>query len=515
MNGKSENGIELTKTNKNDKETNGNGAAKKPKEPVTFRVLIKRFFTFFTVEPFLLCYIIPIAVSGLAVQKLNLEKACRVDLNLTEEICLSAVSGEVNPNDTFGLAAQLNATKLVADMTAWQGPLQSAFPAIIILNVGAWSDKTGNRKALMLLPVIGEIISSCGLLLTTYMFLDWPLWVTALIEALPSLTGGYSIALMGSYSYIADLTTVESRTFRIGLVGIIVTLGIPFGTSISGYLTEAVGYYGIFSINLGLYLLGFIYTYFRIKNVRTVKLEGTLVQKVLDFIHPRNVWDTVSLLFLSRGKQLAKILLVICAHIVIMGPVFGETSVLFLYVLTKFSMSVVDFSLFSTYSILMGTAGSAVAVTLFSKIMKMHDTLLGIIATACKTVSAFVYGLAPTRNWLFTAPAFDFFGNSGAIAIRSLGTKVVGAEKVGKICSLIGFIETLIPVVYTPLYSKLFSNTVGTLPGAVYMLGGVMTIPAFLIFIILFIMHRREERDTVKNPTEKEMHAHDNDITAL
>lgn len=325
MNGKSEKGLELTETNKENQEANTNSETKKEKEPLTCGQRVKKFFNFFTVEPFLLCYVLPIAISGLAVQKLNIEKACRADLNLSEAICFRAVNGDISENDTIGTEAQTNASKLVADMTAWQSPLQSSLPAIVILNVGAWSDKTGNRKALMLIPVIGEIISSIGLLLATYFFLEWPLWATALIEALPSaMTGGYAIALMGSYSFIADLTTVESRTFRIGLVGIIVTLGIPFGTSISGVLTEAVGYYGIFSLNLALYTLALIYIYFKIQNVRTVKLEGTRVQKLLDFFHPRNVWDTISLVFMSRGKQLIQIILIICAHIVIMGPVFGK-----------------------------------------------------------------------------------------------------------------------------------------------------------------------------------------------
>ena len=53
----------------------------------------------------------------------------------------------------------------------------------------------------------------------------------------------------------------------------------------------------------------------------------------------------------------------------------------------------------------------------------------------------------------------------------------------GKMCSLIGFVETLIPVIYIPIYSKLFSNTIETFPGAVYILGGTMTIPAFLVFM--------------------------------
>lgn len=62
----------------------------------------------------------------------------------------------------------------------------------------------------------------------------------------------------------------------------------------------------------------------------------------------------------------------------------------------------------------------------------MNDSFLGIIATACKTASSFVYGAAQTKYWFYTGPIFDFFGNSGSTAIRSLGTKVVDPDKVGK-----------------------------------------------------------------------------------
>lgn len=40
-----------------------------------------------TVEPILACYIMPSVLAGLATQNLNLEKACRVNLNYTSEIC--------------------------------------------------------------------------------------------------------------------------------------------------------------------------------------------------------------------------------------------------------------------------------------------------------------------------------------------------------------------------------------------------------------------------------------------
>lgn len=300
---------------------------KKDNKPVTLGGRIKALLSFFTVEPYLLCYILPSVISALAVQKLNMEKACRVDLNFTEDVCSQAIAGNIDDNIT--LEALNGAQILVADMTAWKQPLQSGLPAIVILFVGAWSDKTGNRKALMLIPLLGEIISAFGLILTTYYFLEWPLWITGLIEGLPpALTGGFSIALMGSYSFIADVTTVESRTFRVGLVAVIVTLGIPLGSSISGVLTEAVGYYGIFGIGMFLYMAGFVHTYFRVHDVRSTEVEGTCMGKFLAFFNPKNVLDTLSLLYKARGTQLLQVALVICAHIVIVGPVFGKLPML-------------------------------------------------------------------------------------------------------------------------------------------------------------------------------------------
>lgn len=497
---------------KNDVNKNKEVTNKKQKKKLNPKEIINNILTFFTVEPFLLCYILPSIISSLAVQKLNLEKACRSDLNHTEETCHKIITGAFDENDTIASEASGLAQVLVAEMTAWRQPLQSGLPAIVILFVGSWSDRTGNRKALMLIPLIGEIISGIGMILTTYYFLEWPLWVTGLIEALPpALTGGWSIALMGSYSYIADVTSIDSRTFRIGIVAIIVTLGIPIGSAISGVLTEAVGYYGIFGIGLLFYTIGFIHTFFRIHDVRTD--ESTC--DIISFFHPKNIIGTLSILVKGNRLKIIQIWLVIWAQIVIVGPVYGEGALVYLYTLLRYSMDLVEFSLYSTYSVIMGLIGTLIAVTIFSKLLKMHDSLIGVISTACKVMSSVLYALAPTKKWFYVGPAVDFFGNVGVTAIRSLGTKIVEPDEVGKMCSIIGLAEAIVPVVYTPLYSIVYSKTLDTFPGTFYMLGAAMTVPAFFIFMYMYFLYKRSERDVVRNPKEKEFYARDNEITSL
>lgn len=41
---------------------------------------------YITVEPMLACYIMPSVLSGLAVQNMNLQKACRVNLGYSDEV---------------------------------------------------------------------------------------------------------------------------------------------------------------------------------------------------------------------------------------------------------------------------------------------------------------------------------------------------------------------------------------------------------------------------------------------
>lgn len=52
----------------------------------------------------------------------------------------------------------------------------------------------------------------------------------------------------------------------------------------------------------------------------------------------------------------------------------------------------------------------------------------------------------------------------------------------GKVNSLFGLAEATMPLVYGPLYSRVYISTLNILPGAVFLLGAVLTLPAIVIF---------------------------------
>ncbi|KAG6464716.1 proton-coupled folate transporter [Manduca sexta] len=513
MNENNENGLELPNTEKNSDTANVKSEVKE-EPPVPWPERIKKLASWFTVEPCLILYFLAQIISNIAIEQLNQEKACRTYLHYNETICTDIIKNLKNDNRTHELRTEISLA--VTNVNTYLVLLQKCTPGILLPFIGAWSDRTGNRKVLIMMPLIGESISYSGLFFTTYYFVEWPLWLTALIESLPTaLSGGFSILLLGVFSYIADVTTAEARTFRMGILSIILPLCSIFGQSISGTLLNAVGYYGVFTIALALNSLSLIYTYIKIYDIRNEAMEGTFIAKLISFFNPYNIWDTISLVIVIPLQQRIRVILLLCAFVFITGPIEGTGGNAYQYYTHRYLMSTVEISMFRTYSTLVPTVGTIVAITVFSKYLKMHDSLLGIIGTGCKIVSYVVYGLAPTKQWFFAGPAFEIFGNVGVTAVKSIGTKVVDPDKVGTLISLLEITDALQASAVIPLFNEIFVNTINTLPGAIYFLASILTLPAFIIFGILYFLQKKQERDVVENPAEKEKHAYDNDVTAL
>ncbi|KAK9880157.1 hypothetical protein WA026_010028 [Henosepilachna vigintioctopunctata] len=293
-----------------------------------------------TVEPLLALYIIPSVFASLATQNLNLEKACRVNLQYPTHVC-DALSERNTANYT---AEERAVQELVASMAIWKTVLQSAFPAFLIMFIGSWSDRWGKRKPCMILPILGEFATVLGLLLNTYFFYELPMEVVGLMEGLfPALTGGWFTMFMGAFSYIGDVTTVEMRTLRIGIVNVICSLGIPIGLALSGVMYKKIGFYGVFSTSAVMYIFALYYGITSIEEAKRTDvptLENKPFAFVRDFFDIKHLLHTFRVAFKKgENKRRKKVLLLMLVVMVVIGPMHGKFITSKNYV-NYFSMSV-------------------------------------------------------------------------------------------------------------------------------------------------------------------------------
>lgn len=237
-----------------------------------------------TLEPVLAFYVIPGSLSRLATQNLNLDKACRVNKGFGDTVCDALIAKE----GTLYQAEEVEVQQLIASMEVWKNVLLTAIPSLLIIFLGAWSDRTGKRKFCILLPIVGDLLMLLSNILNAYFFYELPVQVTMFLEAFfPAVTGGWITTYMGAFSYISDISSEESRTFRVGVANLCLTAGTPIGSALSGVLLKSVGYYGVFGISSLLYLMSLLYGFIYIRDperpvvVKTEKVRTVKIYKIV------------------------------------------------------------------------------------------------------------------------------------------------------------------------------------------------------------------------------------------
>jgi len=169
---------------------------------------VKYVFRHITVEPLLAFFQVSSVLSSLTTQNLNLQKACRVNLKMDDDVC----HGLENKNMSFYADQEVQVQQLVADMLIWQTMIQSSIPCILVIFIGSWSDRNRKRKPCMLVPVIGEIVRNIGLLLCVFYFDELRMEVAGLVESIPtSMAGGLTVLYLAAFSYMGDISSVSKK----------------------------------------------------------------------------------------------------------------------------------------------------------------------------------------------------------------------------------------------------------------------------------------------------------------
>ncbi|XP_073951268.1 lysosomal proton-coupled steroid conjugate and bile acid symporter SLC46A3-like [Choristoneura fumiferana] len=474
---------------------------------LTLRQRISYVSKHITVEPAGVLVLSASIFAAVCTQTLQLEKACRVNLNLGDEICTSLRNQDSDNNTQYEIKVQ----QYVATRLAWRSAIQSVIPCIILIFVGAWSDMTGRRIIVIMVPLFGEILQCISNIINVIFFDELPVEVLIFFDVFfPAILGGWSTLFLGLFSYMGDITTVENRTHRLGFVQFCTFVGLPIGMGLSGVVLKKFGYYAVYGTSLIIHLINVTYISLRLKDPeRTKEQKKHDGQGFLHFIRTffdfSNVKETIRVVF-KKGPNKRRLRMIVLLSVVsiLFGPIFGELAVLYMSTRYRFGWDELQFSMFQTYNFVTHTLGTVFSLVVFSKALKWHDSVLGIISTVSKIAASFIYCFAPTGRIFYLAPLVEMLNGTSLLAMRSIISKLVASDELGKVNSIFGLTENLMPLLYVPLYTTVYTATMEVLPGAVFLMGATMTTPAVAVFFWLFYEHRKGVRRLKKEETLKE-----------
>ncbi|VVC34721.1 Hypothetical protein CINCED_3A007627 [Cinara cedri] len=485
----------------NGKATNNSDMDDEEWRKISIKSKTMNFFRNITVEPLLGVFQLSIILTSLTTQNLNLQKACRVNLELGEHVCTALEK----QNATLYKTEELQVQELVTGMLIWQNIIQNTIPCMLVMFIGPWSDRNRKRKPFMLMPILGELVRNVGLIVCVYFFYELPMEVAGLVESIPSsITGSLPVLFLAVFAYVGDISTVKSRTLRVGYVSLFSSISVPIGASLSGVLFRDYGFYGVYYIATVLYLFCLLYGILAIRDVKPDEVEKiddtdcekSSICKLVDFFDLKHVKKSFHVTFKEGSdERRTNIMLLVVIVIILLGPLSGEQAFMYLLTRVKYNWNEVDYSIFSAYYFICNLVGIGFTLMLLVNQLKLDDRLIGALGCLSKGLAAFVYAFAPTGMVFYIGPLVDIFHGTAFVAMRSMLSKLVPANELGQVLAVFSLIETVIPAVFRPLYTVIYQKTLYSLPGAFYIFGGILNIPGVIIFLWMYYnVHKKENK---------------------
>jgi len=318
------------------------------------------------------------------------------------------------------------------------------------------------------------------------------------------------------YSFLADVTSIRSRTTRIGLLDIFLFAGIPAGTFTSAYIYKYLGYYGIFVTTLTIQILSILYILVKIKDTRGPSSNYNYPQSEMNLIPTNTFRRYISVLdfhqlvnvfrvtFKRREHNFRRVILILIFLMLLNFTIFSDGSILYLYTRKEFNWDEQQFTMFQTASIIVSAIGVLIVMPLLSFYWKVHDATIGILATCSKVFSLVIISLAWNGWVLLFGASSGFLSAFAAIVIRSMISKCVNKSDLGKIYSLLASLEAAVPLFASPLFTIVYTTTLETFPSAVFLVQAAIFVVAGIGFSYVYFLLTRSGQDFAELVEEPE-----------
>ncbi len=115
-----------------------------------------------------------------------------------------------------------------------------------------------------------------------------------------------------------------------------------------------------------MYLIAFLYGLIWLREPAVLKkqkelnaLNMTKKSRIADFFDKKHVVETFRVAFKKgENQRRLRVIMLMIVVMVVIGPLHGEMSVMYLFTRYQFNWSEVEFSVFSTYGMLTGLVGN-------------------------------------------------------------------------------------------------------------------------------------------------------------
>lgn len=369
-------------------------------------------------------------------------------------------------------------------------------PAIFLgLFCGAWSDKYG-RKIPMMLPSLGSVLS----VLFYMMSLASEENAIGLILVGAFIQGAFgksSVITMAVNSYASDITDKDDRTRKLGKLLAMNFFGLFAGALFAGLFQDMSDLPATFCTVVFLHAIVVLITVMCMSETVPFLVErpGILALQQKDrmcgIFH--NIKESVSVLTRKREHKGRTVVLVLfLVSLMNQTCKVGETDITLLFVSRSplnWPKSWYGYLLSVDYAV-MGMC-LIVFLPVLSNVIRMPDCGIVIIGLSCKIIRLLWAGFIQESWMVYVSVIIGSFAGLITSSIRSLFSKTVDEDELGKVFSLLASAETLSKLLGTMVFVSMYGATAYIFPGFTYIIECLL----YIIMVIIVVIMYRELRE--------------------
>ncbi|XP_052746888.1 proton-coupled folate transporter [Bicyclus anynana] len=419
---------------------------------------IQPWYKKITVEPVMFFYMMAFMITSVIEQTFYVFRTCTVNHGYSADICYN-ISKYSDINKEVQVTVSL--------FHQWNGIAGHVVPLLLAFFLGSYSDKRG-RKVLLCGGLLGKLFFSLMITLNTVK--QWPVEYVIYTATFPSaLTGADLSIFAGCFAYIADVTTLESRTLRVGILDVVYLSTMPTGVAIGNLLYTKVvnrSFTAMFAINSCLMIIATVYSFlflnWQTRPEQKSLREAGVKNPIGDFFDFNNIKQTIVTLTKKRPNNRRMFLWFLLISMAFYTFQRDEKQVMYLYTTNVFKWDATDFSNFKTYLSTAYVIVMLFVIPLFTKILNSKDTIIVMLGAFAHMTGHFIYAHAKADYTMYIGATAAALGPCVAPLIRSMTSKVLPPAERGVAFAFLSVMENAVAMFASVIYSQLYNAVLDT-----------------------------------------------------
>ncbi|GFT10440.1 proton-coupled folate transporter [Nephila pilipes] len=452
-----------------------------------------------TVEPFLFLVMFGLNSRLITLQSLFHDRACRISLNFSHEIC-------DHLDDEENYIEQIHAVKYGNNLYN-VFIMISTVPALVMATfLGPWSDRY-SRKYPLLLATAGVTIDTTLQAVITAFPNASPYWYL-LSASISGLSGGIIIIMSSTYSYMSDITDERSRQSRFAILEFFTIMATPVGSFIGGQVFRAGKYLPVMIISPCSFAFAWLWMRFYVVETKPRRFDITKREIFRDLFKLDNMKSSFKTCAQIRpGNLRLQIWLLLFIGFSVRLIQLGSLAIGFPFTRKIFKWDVSRYSYTTTVFSLINAGMTLTLVPTFSRKLMVHEAAVGLVGIMSLMAKMVLMSVTVYEYILFYAWFAGTLYACGGIAVRSRISKLVNRKELGRVFSLLATCESLSPVLGTISMTQIYNASVHFYPGLSFAMAAIFLIPAACIFgwmmsLPTMSFTQYEESEAAKNMKE-------------